>query len=66
MKAMEEAVRTQHGLLRGVFGIRAAAQKPASQIEGSIEMRQDEHLDAHLILRVHHVQPPSADRIAHS
>src|ERR1700730_14072678 len=39
MKAMEETVRAQHRFLRGVFGIRAAAQKPAREIKSGIEMR---------------------------
>jgi hypothetical protein len=39
MKTMEETVRAQHRFLRDVFGIRAAAQKPAGEIKGGIEMR---------------------------
>lgn len=41
--------------LRDVFGIRAAAQKPAGWIEGGIEMWQDKRLEAHLPRRVQHV-----------
>ncbi len=56
MEPAEKAVGTEHGLLGNVFGIGAAFQQPPRQIEGGIEMRQNELLEARPVLRIQHVR----------
>src|SRR6266481_1181999 len=61
----EKAVGTEHGLLGDVFGVGTALQKPARQIEGGVEMRQHELLEARPVLRIQHVRAFPLVRATH-
>jgi len=51
--AAEKTVRTQQRLLCHIFGITAAAQEPARQVERGIKMRHHDLLEARPVLPVH-------------
>src|SRR5207249_11374934 len=56
VESTEKTVGAEHGLLSNVFAVSAALEDPPREIEGGIEVRQNELLEARPALRIQHVR----------
>jgi hypothetical protein len=63
LKAAEETARAKQGFLSDIFGICAAAQQPACEVESSVDMRQHKLFKAQPVFGIQIVQrlPPISD-----